>query len=428
MNRFTFLIAIATLLMACQQKYPNVPKSYYPLLDSAFVKSGNNANELKTALTKAPDDQKEGMAFLISYMPKRDLTSLTADYLLENINYAYKARKKFSWCNTLPDSIFFNEVLPYANITENRDYWRKDFYNRFSPYADRHNNITDAVMYIANNIKSELKVEYNTKRSRVDISPLQAIKEQMATCTGLSTLLTNAYRSVGIPSRLAGTAMWTNFKGNHTWCEVWIDGNWHFIEYYPEALDKSWFLADAGKADPDNMLHWIYAVSYKPTNLPYYAAVDAPYIMQVANLQAVPKSERQRFETMKQDTPTEKPYIWGHNVTQRYIDIYNKSIKNKTPTNNECIANFVVFTDTDTTKSESRLKCRIDLLKNDTLVDFGYSPKKTDDMNQFLRLNLKKNTSYNVKVTNIEENINQTFPINTNSENTNDFNLILKQN
>ncbi len=425
MNKFILLIVVFSCL-ACQQKYPKIAKNYHALLDTALAKSGSNANELKKALQEAPDNQKEAVAYLISYMPDRDLTSISAQYLLENTDYAYKAREAYSWCNTLPDSIFFNEVLPYANISENRDYWRKDFYNRFTKYANRNNTITDAVMDIAKNIKSELAVDYNTKRSRVDISPMQAIKEQMATCTGLSILLTNAYRSVGIPSRLAGTPMWTNFKGNHTWCEVWIDGTWHFIEYYPEALDKSWFVTDAGKADPENMLHWIYAVSFKPTNLPFYAAVDAPYVMQVVNPDLLPENQRERFNKMKQDAPEEKPYIWAHNVTQRYIDLYNTSIANKALANNECLANLTIFKNADTTNSESRIKCRIDVFKNDTLIDFGYSPKKTDDMNQFLTIKLNKNTAYNIKVANTEAAVEQVFDIKTNSQNNQDINLILK--
>jgi len=223
MNKLLLFILASILIWGCQSKYPGVPKSYHTLLDSAFVKAGENAVELQKALTEAPENQKEGMAFLISYMPEKDLTSLNATYLLENTEYAYKAREKYSWCASLPDSIFLNEVLPYASISEDRDAWRPIFYERFAKYAENEDNMVEAVLSIARNIKEEVNVEYNTKRSKVDISPLQAMKENMATCTGLSILLTNAYRAVGIPSRLAGTAMWTNYRGNHTWSEVWVD-------------------------------------------------------------------------------------------------------------------------------------------------------------------------------------------------------------
>ncbi|MFV0267913.1 MAG: transglutaminase domain-containing protein [Draconibacterium sp.] len=427
MNKLLLYVTTLILAVACQSKYPGVSEEYHTLLDSALVKAGENAAELQKALAEAPAEEKEGMAFLISYMPERDLTTLTADFLLENNQYAYKAHREFPWCAALPDSIFLNEVLPYANISENRDHWRPDFYERFSKYVKDKDNMVDALMNIAHNIPTEVDVEYNTKRSRVDISPLQAMKEHMATCSGLSILLTDAYRSVGIPSRLAGTAMWTNYKGNHTWSEVWVDGEWKFIEYYVDTLDQSWFVADAGKADPDNMLHWIYAASYKPTGLPYYAAVDAPYVANVVNLSNLPEDVRTRYERMKERATGLKPYIWGHNVTQRYIDLYEKSVQNSTLAEDELLANVVVFADENTSSSESRLSCRVDVQKDDEKVNFGYSPRKTDDLNHFLQFKLKKNTSYQFVVTNPEQALEKTFAVTTGNDAQQDIQLILSK-
>ncbi|MDX8337628.1 transglutaminase-like domain-containing protein [Draconibacterium sp. IB214405] len=424
MNKSYLFVFLLLFAWACKTNYPDIPHQYHTLLNSALVKAGDNAPELERALAESTKEQKEGMAFLISYMPKRDLTTLSADFLLENVDYAYQARAKYSWCAALPDSIFLNEVLPYANVSENRDEWRKDFYERFASYAENSDNMVEAIMSIAHNIKDEVDVEYNTKRSRVDISPLQAMKEHMATCTGLSILLTDAYRAVGIPSRLAGTAMWTNYKGNHTWSEVWIDGEWQFIEYYPDTLNQSWFVADAGKADPDNMLHWIYAASYKPTGMPYYAAVDAPYIMQAVDPNKLPEQMRSRVERMKDEEKLE-PYIWGHNVTERYIDIYQESIKNSKLNEDELMANIVVFANEDTSVSESRLSCRVDVFEGDKTINFGYSPRKTDDMNQFLQLKLKKESNYRFVVSNPEKQINQEFELSTESTLTQDIQLIL---
>ncbi|WP_372651977.1 transglutaminase family protein [Draconibacterium sp.] len=425
MNKLHLIGILLLFTWSCTTNYPNIPQQYHSLLDSALIKAGDNAAELEKALAESSKKQKEGMAFLISYMPECDLTTLTADFLLENVDYAYKAREKYSWCANLPDSVFFNEVLPYANISEDRDAWRKDFYERFASYAENSDNMVEAIMSIARNIKDEVDVEYNTNRSKVDISPLQAMKEHMATCTGLSILLTDAYRAVGIPSRLAGTAMWTNYKGNHTWSEVWIDGGWQFIEYYPDTLNQSWFVADAGKADPDNMLHWIYAASYKPTGMPYYAAVDAPYIMQVVDTTKLPGQMRPQYEEMKIEAAGIEPYIWGHNVTQRYINIYQESIKNSKLNDDELIANVVVFANEDTSVSASRLSCRVDVFEGDKNINFGYSPRKTDDMNQFLQFKLKKGTSYRFVVSSPEEQIEQEFDLSTDNTPTQDIQLIL---
>ena len=118
-------------LLACtENKYAGIPEKYHALLDQALVKAGDNATELTAALKNAPDTQKEGMAFLIAYMPERDLKELTADFLLENTAYAYQAREKYVWAREIPDTVFLNYVLPYVSLNETREGWRKEFYER----------------------------------------------------------------------------------------------------------------------------------------------------------------------------------------------------------------------------------------------------------------------------------------------------------
>ena len=89
----------------------------------------------------------------------------------------------------------------------------------------------------------------------------------MATCTGLSIILVDACRSVGIPARGAGTALWANKRGNHTWAEVFVDGEWKFTgadEYDKKGLNRGWFTGDASKAIADDWKHAIWATSWKP--------------------------------------------------------------------------------------------------------------------------------------------------------------------
>ena len=74
-----------------------------------------------------------------------------------------------------------------------------------------------------------------------------------ATCTGLSIILTDACRAVGIPARAVGTPMWSNGRGNHTWVEIW-DNGWHFLgadEYDAKGLNHGWFTGDASQAKAD---------------------------------------------------------------------------------------------------------------------------------------------------------------------------------
>ncbi|MBK7637629.1 MAG: transglutaminase domain-containing protein [Saprospiraceae bacterium] len=276
-------------------------------------------------------------------------------------------RDEFSWCRTLPDSVFYNEVLPYCSLDENRDNWRLQFYKTFKPLVRDCRNIYQAIDSVNLNIQKVLGVDYNVKRSKVNNSPLQAISEKMATCTGLSFLLVNAFRSVGIPARIAGTPMWTNMRGNHSWVEVWINGEWYFTEYYPDGLNKSWFVADAGRADIQNPKHWIYAASYKPSQT-YY-----PLVWDLASTE-----------------------IHAENVTERYIRLYEKQMEKEKLMEDELWAEIVLYT---SSTSNVRISRKITIKSKDKEVDFGYTPSATDDLNKYLKVRLKKSTPYTLEYT-----------------------------
>ncbi len=72
------LFLVAGLLSCSGSRYSGVPEKYHGLLDQALGKAGANRTELERALTEAPVEQKEGIAFLIAYMPDRDLQELKA--------------------------------------------------------------------------------------------------------------------------------------------------------------------------------------------------------------------------------------------------------------------------------------------------------------------------------------------------------------
>ena len=68
----------------------------------------------------------------------------------------------------------------------------------------------DAVVFLNQKIFDELGVIYSTKRPKADQSPYESINAGMASCTGLSILLIDVCRSVGIPARFVGTPSWYN--------------------------------------------------------------------------------------------------------------------------------------------------------------------------------------------------------------------------
>jgi len=271
------------------------PDALSKLVDSALKRAGDNAVQLRRAIDKAPDDQKEGARFLIAYMPKRDLTSLSADFLLKNVACAYRAWKAAPWKDRISKELFLNDVLPYASVNERRDDWREDFYKRFGPLVAKAKTPGEAAVILNEKIFPLLKVRFSRKRPKADQSPYETIKAGMASCTGLSVLLVDACRAAGIPARLAGTPLWTNKSGNHSWVEVW-DGEWHYTgaaEPKGDKLDQAWFTGRAATAQKDHRLHAIYAVSFKRTGMTFplvwARTVDYVYAVNVTARYAKPE-------------------------------------------------------------------------------------------------------------------------------------------
>ena len=367
----TIVILISIFLFSCKKEnslYENIPQEYHSKLDSVLKVAGDNSEQLKKAIKGVPNEQKEAMTFLICYMPERDLTTLSADFLIENVTYAYKAKEKFVWGKDLPKQIFFNEVLPYCAMNETRDSWRKDFFERFSKYVENASDIFAAIDAVNKNIRDETLVDYNTKREKPDQSPYESIRQSMASCSGLSILLTAAFRAVCIPSRVAGTPNWYDKRGNHNWCEVWANGKWYFTEYYPDALNKSWFLSSAGRADENSKEHSIYATSFKPTEISFPLVWDSAI-----------------------------NYVYAENVTKRYIEIYNEQ-QNKKLESDDFIPVKVRFVEKKAVKDiDNRIAINIDVFDSDGQVDGGRTSDTTKDLNNILTFILKKNHSYTLK-------------------------------
>src|SRR5262249_35066295 len=140
---------------------------------------------------------------------------------------AYRARREVPWGKSVPEEIFLDNVLAYANVNEARDPWRKEMIELCLPLVKECKTASEAAELLNRTIFSKLKVAYSTQRNKPHQSPRESIATGKASCTGLSILLSDACRSVAIPARLVGTPLWADKSGNHTWVEIW-DHGWHF--------------------------------------------------------------------------------------------------------------------------------------------------------------------------------------------------------
>jgi hypothetical protein len=251
--------------LCCLSGLPVSARGDDAALQQALGEAGSNRLQLEEALEKTPPDEKPGMRFLIENMPARDLKTLSADFLLENSRLAWQALRERPWAKDIPKDVIYDALLPYASVSETRDRWRARFVEQFTPLIQDCKTPSEAAAILNQQVFPLVNVKYSTQRRRADQSPLESIETGLASCTGLSILLIDACRSVGIPARLVGTPLWSDNSGNHTWVEIWDQG-WHFTgacEPTGNQLNQGWFIDRASKARPDHRLHAIYAVTFK---------------------------------------------------------------------------------------------------------------------------------------------------------------------
>jgi len=245
-------------------------------VESALKRAGENRWEIRPAFHLLRDHE-DAISFLIVNMPDRDLQTLDKGFLITTVALAYRALDEAPWGKSIPEDVFLNYVLPYANVNERRDDWREDFYKTFMPIAKKFKTPGEAAVALNEAVFKEVGVQYNaTKRPKPDQSPYESVEAGYASCTGLSILLIDACRAVGIPARLVGIPMWADDSGNHTWVEIWDAGKWRALgAAEPGPLDQAWFMDKARATNPSNPEHHIYAVSFKKTATSFPLAWDS---------------------------------------------------------------------------------------------------------------------------------------------------------
>ncbi|HEX4263516.1 MAG TPA: sugar-binding protein [Verrucomicrobiae bacterium] len=221
-----------------------------------------------TATEKFGDAGRRAAYFLVDNMPPEDRAAFDQDFLMENLSLAFQARKMFPWATNVSERIFFNDVLPYASLDEPRDPWRPQFFALGSEICRDCKTATEAAQALNRELFKRINVHYNLARKRNNQSPKESIEQSKATCTGLSIILVDACRAVGIPARIVGVPEWANKEGNHTWVEIW-DGDWFFTgadEYDKAGLNRGWFVADAANTSRStNRLNQLFASSWRRT-------------------------------------------------------------------------------------------------------------------------------------------------------------------
>lgn len=218
----------------------------------------------------------QAAAFLAEHRPERD-DAINPEIVLESIAVALRARDTYPWARDLSEVLFLNDVLPYATLDEPRVLARERVHDLAADIVKDATTAEEAAQALNRELFKLTGVRYSTERLRANQNSAETLDTQLASCTGLSILLVDACRSVGIPARVAGIANWTDRNGNHTWVEIHDGENWRFTgaaEYDKNGLDRGWFTGPASLAIEGHELHAIWASSWRTTGHRFPLAWD----------------------------------------------------------------------------------------------------------------------------------------------------------
>ena len=90
----------------------------------------------------------------------------------------------------------------WSFLNEKRDAWRKTFFDELKDIAADCKTKGEVAIKLNKAVFERFNVKYSKARPKADQSPYETIKASMASCTGLSVLLVDACRAVGVPARV----------------------------------------------------------------------------------------------------------------------------------------------------------------------------------------------------------------------------------
>ena len=204
----------------------------YALQDTA-------ANELPFVATAYPDyptleatfDSLEAVYGTLDFEKRgftADLEVITAEFLIEQIEYAFKAWQGKPWAAGLSFEDFCEYILPYRGSNEPLENWRGRFYEKYQGIDKRLENPADpisAAALINDDIKSWFKFDPRYYYHPTDQGLAEMTAGGLGRCEDMTNITIYAMRAVGLAVTSDYTPYWANAGNNHAWnAIVTLDG------------------------------------------------------------------------------------------------------------------------------------------------------------------------------------------------------------
>lgn len=150
----------------------------------------------------------------------RDLESLSADYLIDNIDQAFSAWQNAPWVSSVSFDAFCNYILPYNSLNESPEIWRAALKKRYEPMLKREglpHTMEDVTCALID--EQETWFNYTGKLGYRPgyLSISQILQGKKGTCNEMANLGAYAARALGIPVAIDYAPQYGNLYDTHKW-------------------------------------------------------------------------------------------------------------------------------------------------------------------------------------------------------------------
>lgn len=152
----------------------------------------------------------------------KDITSITSEFLINNIDIAFEEWKKNPWSSSYSFDVFCEYILPYRSLEEPLEDWRQDYrflVRQAKNDIEDNTDPTEACVQIINQLK-----EFSFVTRRPDpipfLSPKQMMFRREGSCPDLANTALLATRSLGVAVTFDFTPHYAASSNRHFWNTV----------------------------------------------------------------------------------------------------------------------------------------------------------------------------------------------------------------
>ena len=266
----------------------------------------------------------------------------TAGFLIQNIDYAFRAWQENSWSKTVSFNDFCEYILPYRIDREIIESWRPEFYRLYSEAACQLVDQEDEQSVYTHLIK-EMSMTNISEMGELHPLPIRISdlhEFRIGDCFQIGIYQIMALRAAGLPATFDYTPIWANYGASHYMVKL-VDNK------KPDKL-----LTNENTIENTNLFFESSSFYVNPT-LSLFEKEKLPENVEIQYIKTIPKVYRytwsiqpERYEAQKAAKKDEYSGIfplYHKDVTDEYLDCADITITLSCDLSENAIAYLCVF-------------------------------------------------------------------------------------